>query len=155
MRANVPRISLRSSGLRGLARAQRSLDDLAGGRERHLADELEVLRPFHLRDAVVLQPLADLLERHRLPITRHYKRAGFLAHDLVGHGHDRGLQHLWMLVDEDLHVDRIDLYATAIDQILQASGDLKVALAIPAGEVAGTEPTIDERAVVDLGIVVV
>src|ERR1700736_6246161 len=87
--------------LPSLARAQRSLDDLAGGRERHLADELEVLRPFSRGDAVLLLPVADLQQGYALAVAREDKHTDFLAHEPARHGHLVALQHLYSDVDED------------------------------------------------------
>src|SRR6202048_2558920 len=100
------------------ARPQQSLDDLAGRRHGHRVDELDALRPFHLGNAVALQPLADLSERHAVCVARHDEHTRLLAHDLVWHWHDRALQHLRMLVDERLYIGGIDLYGAAIYEIL-------------------------------------
>src|SRR3984957_19458106 len=47
-----------------------------------------------------------------------------------------------MASDRDLHVDRIEFYATAVDQLLGAAAKEHVAVVVHAGEIASAKPAV-------------
>ena len=65
-----------------------------------------------------------------------------LAESLVGDADDLHVVDVRMGVEELLDLAGIDVLAAANDHVLEATGDLVVALVIDGGEVAGVEPAV-------------
>ena len=55
--------------------------------------------------------------------------------------------------DHALDLGWCDLFAAAVDQVLDSSGDRQIAICVEAPGIAGAIPAVDERPVVQLGIV--
>ena len=55
----------------------------------------------------------------------------------------------------DVDLDRRDLLAPAVDQLLEPAGQPQISVALEEALIAGSEPIVDERALVRLGIVLV
>src|SRR5437763_185482 len=65
--------------------------------------------------------------------------------DRLGHGR--------MLQQHVVHLAWRDLFAAAVDHLLQAADQREIAVGVEESLVAGTEPTVDERFGIGLGIV--
>src|SRR5918997_5477275 len=68
--------------------------------------------------------------------------ADLLAHGLVRHADDRGLEHALVLVEDLLDLARVDVVAAADDQLLLADHDEEVAVLVDLGHVARVEPAV-------------
>ena len=68
------------------------------------------------------------------------RQAHAFAETLVGDRERRGLEHRGMLDCQVLDMRRINIVATADDEVLLAADDLQIAFGIEAPEVAGEKP---------------
>src|SRR5437762_7618738 len=105
----------------GRRQPQPSLDDLARRRERHLGDHDQALRQLVLRYVFLQQVVTKFLKRKLIGGGfQSDKNTRPLAENRVGHRHDRRLHDLRMRVEQPLHLERIELDASAVDDVLGA-----------------------------------
>src|ERR1700722_7181381 len=100
---------------------QLRLHHFAGRRHRHVRHDGELLWPGEFGKLTLGQECLELIETQRRAVLEDHKARGALAQYVVGDGSDRHLRDGRMASDRDLHVDRIEFYATAVDQLLGAA----------------------------------
>src|SRR6185369_15055324 len=126
----------RSRSLPGVL-SQQILLDLAGSRLRKLVDHDQFLRtllPGHARGG---QCAGNGFQRHLG--TRFHDEIGAhrLAQACMRHRHHSSLQHAGVLVQQVFHFLGADLFAAAVDQVLDAAGEHDRALRGAIADVAG------------------
>ena len=67
----------------------------------------------------------------------------FAAHG-IAHTHDSGFGNFLLLLQELLDLTRIDIETARNDEIAFAAGECVIAVGRTFGEIAGTEPAVDE-----------
>ena len=115
------------------------------GQEHHLPWDLEV---GQLRRAEV----AQLALGRRRPLPEHHRRRHLLAELVVWHGEGERLGHRGVRREHVVHLQRGELLAAAVDQLLEPTGETEVALLVEDPLVAGPEPAVPEGLRVGLGI---
>ena len=90
-----------------------------------------------------------------LPGLEHHERVRRLAPLLVRHADDRDFLDRVVTQQHRLDLDRRNVLAAADDHVLQAIGDLHVAVGMHDGGIAGVEPAVAHALRGGLGIVVV
>src|SRR2546426_10748196 len=105
--------------------------ELSRRRERHLGDHDQALRQLVLGYVFLQQIVDQLIQRNFLGgRSQSDKNTGFLSEHRVRHRHDRRLHDLRMRVEQPLHLERVELDAAAVDDVLDAPGDGDVAAEI-------------------------
>ena len=117
------------------------LEDLAGGVHREAVDKVDVARHLVLRH-VRADKVLELFLARGLALLEDDARHDLLAVLLVRHADDLHVLDLRVRVEEVLDLLRVDILAAADDHILDAAGDLVVAVRQAARKVARVEPAL-------------
>ena len=87
----------------------------------------------------------QLLQRRRVgPVAWHHHRQADLAHDRIGASQHRGLQHPGMRLQDALDLHRVHVVAAPYEHLAGASGQPVQAPVVDRGQVAGSQPAVDE-----------
>ncbi|PAV67246.1 hypothetical protein WR25_02371 [Diploscapter pachys] len=133
--------------------AQDEFLDLAGGRlrqrhQRHMPRRLEVRQ--------ALATPADQLFAGDIPLglgTQGDEGMRGFAPARIGPRHHGGLEHLRMLVEHLLDLQRTDVLAAGNDDVLGPVLDLHIAIRVQHGQVAGVQPAASQGAAGGFGVV--
>src|SRR5262245_30389406 len=129
---------------------QLTLENLAAGGQRQLAQADEILRHVVLGEPLAAKMLDQLLSAN---VARHGD-ADPLAQPSIGDGKAGDPAGPWVAQGESLDLGGIDIVTAADDEVLQAALDFQVAAGVHAAEVAGHEPTLTIEAPFGGGLVV-
>ena len=105
-------------------------------------DDPRAFVDFEMRSGEFLEGLAAELDSG----FGHDHRFDEFAANEVGDAEDRHVFHILELPEHVFHVGGEDVDAGGDDQVLLAVDDLEEAVGVAAGEVAGVEPAVAERA---------
>src|SRR6185369_3569392 len=115
--------------------------DLAGGGHRVAVDEFDVFRDFVVGNPVFAE-VADFVFAHRHPFFEddggHYLFAVFAVRYAV----NLDIGDFGVGVEEFFYFARVDVLSATDDHVLDAPGDLAVAVLVHDGEVAGVQPVV-------------
>ena len=106
---------------------------------RTLARHLEVGEPLAAE-------VADLALGDHMPFAQHDGRGDILAELRMRHGEGDDLGDGRMVHQHVVHLERRDLFAAAVDDLLQPAGDAQIAVLVEHALVAGVEPAMGEGA---------
>ncbi len=84
--------------------------------------------------------IADLAGACRVPLTQNDRGRDLLAQLGVRHGEGHHLCHGRMVHQHAIDLERADLLAATVDDLLEASGEVQIAVLIKGTLVAGAEP---------------
>src|SRR4051812_30956827 len=125
--------------------AELALEDLAAG----VAGQLLVHEPDLHRDLERGEASADVVLhvglRERRAVAHADDGTDLLAETIVRDADDRGLGDVGVLVERGFDLGRVDVLATADDDVLDAVDDEQVAVLVDAADVARVEPAVGER----------
>src|SRR6478735_1420484 len=118
------------------------LADLAGDRHRVLVDDLDVARDLVVGELAGAELAQGLGGERRGAVLHADPRAQLLAVLLVRDADDLGVEDVGVGVEELLDLARVDVLAAADDHVLDAAGDLDVAVIVHDADVAGVHPAV-------------
>src|SRR5512133_2944917 len=123
------------------ALAQRSLEDLARGRARQVADEVDRARQLVAGEALAREGGQLVGTRHRAR-PQDDERLHRLTPPLVGYADDRNLVNRGMLGERLLDLDREDILSAADDHVLDPIRQEEVSRVVEVAAVAGAQPAV-------------
>src|SRR5262245_63149696 len=82
---------------------------------------------------------------------QHDRRGNVLAQARMRDGVGRGFRDLRMTLERAVDLERSDLLAAPVDQLLAAAADGEKSLLVEAADVARSKPAVDEDRPVELG----
>src|ERR1700733_2842379 len=115
--------------------------DLAGDGHRKLVDEFDVARDLVVRDLALAEG-AYLVGGQALAGPDADPGAQLLAVALVGDAENLHVLDLRMAIQEFLDLARIEVFAAADHQVLDAADDVAIAFVIDDGDIAGVHPAL-------------
>ena len=96
-----------------------------------------------------------VLLRRLQPVAQDDGRGDILAELAVRQRERHRLQHRGMIHQRFIDLARRDLFAAAIDDLLQPSGDREIAVGVDGALIAGAEPAVDESFAVGLRVALI
>mmetsp|Transcript_129022 Transcript_129022/g.413337 ORF Transcript_129022/g.413337 Transcript_129022/m.413337 type:complete len:365 (-) Transcript_129022:757-1851(-) len=100
--------------------------------------------PLRLQLGAVHTPTSELLDAELLPVLQYRGNAHDLAQGGVRHGEGDAVLQGGMLSDDVLDLERRDLLAGAVDDLLKSAAEVQVAVGIDPALVAGAQPAVAE-----------
>src|SRR4051812_19479857 len=121
------------------------LPDLPGHRHRELVDDQDVAGDLLVGQLAEAERPQTLAVQGLGALPQPEPDHELLAVLLVGDTDDLGIDDVGMGVEELLDLARVDVLAAADDHVLDAAGDLHVAVLVHDGEVSGVHPPVTDR----------
>jgi hypothetical protein len=103
--------------------------------------------------------IADVALGHLFALAQHDGCGDFLAQLGVGQGEGHDLRDRGVRRQDAIHLKRADLFAAAVDDLLQPAGERQIAVLVERALIAGAEPALalglEEILGVGLGVALV